>query len=143
MRARTVLLLLLAVASVGVLGTWRRATAEDARRQDAIETSRLRRWARSEGGAGPSVEPIKRLAEAEDRDLRELKRLPGFHEYAVRCSSCHAFPDPAADPAGQWYGKVDEMREHVRRAGVVPPAESELEAARRFLSAASDSLRDD
>lgn len=140
MRART-WILIVAVVGAGILGFWRlQAAADEADRNDAAETSRVRGWARSEGGAGPSVLP-KRVPLANHRELRELEEVPGFHEYAMRCSSCHELPDPAAYPANRWIGKVDEMREHIRRAGVVPPEESELEAARQFLRAASDSLR--
>jgi hypothetical protein len=141
MTARTVLLLALAVLGVGLFGAWRLGAARDAERQDGIETSKVRGWARSEGGAGPSVLPLNRVPLAHERQLQKLDELPGFHDYAMRCSSCHELPDPAAYPAKQWIGKVDEMREHIRRAGIMPPAESELEAAREFLRAASDSLR--
>jgi hypothetical protein len=140
MRARTFLLLLLAVAGAGLLGAWRLGAAEDARRTDAIATSQVRGWARSEGGAGPSVLP-NRVPVADEGELRRLEDLPGFHDYAMRCSSCHELPDPAAYPAKRWIGKVDEMREHIRRAGIMPPEESQLESAREFLGAASDSLR--
>ena len=140
MRARTVLLLVLAVVGAGALGLWRLAAARDAERAEGIETSRTWAWARSDGGAGPSILP-KRVPVADERELRQFEDLPGFHDYAMRCSSCHELPDPAAYPAKKWIGKVDEMREHIRRAGIMPPAESELEAAREFLRAASDSLR--
>lgn len=143
MRARTVLLLLLAAAGAGVFGVWRLDVAREAERNAGVEASRIRGWARAEGGAGPSVLPLNRVPLADERELRQLDGLPGFHEYAMRCSSCHELPDPAAYPAKRWIGKVDEMREHIRRAGVVPPEESELEAARAFLRAASDSLREE
>jgi hypothetical protein len=139
-RART-WILLAAVVGAGALGVWRfQAVGDEADRTDAAETSRVRGWARAEGGAGPSVLPI-RVPVAKERELRKLEGVPGFHEYAMRCSSCHELPDPAAYPANRWIGKVDEMREHIRRAGVMPPEESELEAARQFLREASDSLR--
>jgi hypothetical protein len=142
MRARTVLLLLSAVAGAGLLGAWHVGEAREVERRAGIETSKVRGWARAEGGAGPSVLPINRVPPADERELRELEDVPGFHEYAMRCSSCHELPDPAAYPAKRWIGKVDEMREHVRRAGVMPPEESELVAIRRFLGAASDQLRE-
>jgi len=135
-------ILIVAVVGAGLLGVWRlQAAADAADRNDAVETSRVRGWARSEGGAGPSVLP-KRVPLADEGELRKLEEVPGFHEYAMRCSSCHELPDPAAYPANRWIGKVDEMREHIRRAGIMPPEESQLEAARQFLRAASDSLRD-
>lgn len=140
MRARTVLLLFLVATGAGLIGVWRLDAAEDARREEGIEASRVRGWARSEGGAGPSVLPLNRVPVADEKQLRELEELPGFHDYAMRCSSCHQLPDPAAYPAKRWIGKVDEMREQIRRAGIMPPPESELEAAREFLRAASDSL---
>ncbi|MEX0892475.1 MAG: hypothetical protein WEB88_09925, partial [Gemmatimonadota bacterium] len=96
----------------------------------------------AEGGAGPSVLP-KRIPLAHEAELRELEDLPGFHEFAMRCSSCHELPDPAAYPAELWIGKVNVMRQHIRRAGVMPPAETELQAAQKFLRLASDSLRRD
>lgn len=114
--------------------------AKEARRIEAIETSRTRTWARAEGGAGVSVLP-KRVPPADQAELRRLEDLPGFHAYAMRCSSCHVLPDPAAYPPKRWVGKVEEMRQHIERAGVVPPSDSELEAARQFLRAASTVLR--
>ena len=142
MRAGTLLLLLVAVMGAGLLGAWRLGDAREAERQEGIEASRIRGWARSEGGAGPSVLPLNRVPVADERELRPLEDLPGFHDYAMRCSSCHELPDPAAYPAKRWIGKVDAMREHIRRAGIMPPEESQLEAARTFLQAASDSLRE-
>jgi hypothetical protein len=142
MRARTLLLLLLAVAGAGLFGAWRLGAAADAAREEGIERSRTWAWARSEGGAGPSILP-KRVPVADEVELRELEGLPGFHEYAMRCSSCHALPDPAVYPAKRWIGKVDEMKEHIRRAGIMPPEESQLEAVREFLGEASDSLREE
>jgi mono/diheme cytochrome c family protein len=139
-KART-WILVVAIVGAGALGLWRfQAAGDEVYRDNAAETSRVRGWARAEGGAGPSVLPI-RVPLADERELRKLEDVPGFHEYAMRCSSCHGLPDPAAYPASRWIGKVDEMREHIRRAGVMPPEESELQAARRFLRAASDSLR--
>jgi hypothetical protein len=136
------LLLLMAVAGAGLFGVWRLGETRDAERQAGIEASKVRGWARSEGGAGPSVLPLNRVPPADERELRELEDLPGFHDYAMRCSSCHELPDPAAYPAKRWIGKVDEMREHIRRAGIMPPEESQLEAALQFLGAASDTLRE-
>ncbi len=117
------------------------AAREEARRE-AVETSRIRGWARAEGGAGLSVLP-KRVPEADPEELRRLQDLPGFHAYAMRCSSCHVLPDPGAYDPDRWRGRVDAMREHIARAGVVPPEESELEAATEFLGAASAELRGD
>jgi hypothetical protein len=132
-------LLVVAVLGAGLLGAGR-WLADDVPRHDPVETSRIRGWARAEGGAGVSVLP-KRVPPADDGELRRLRDLPGFHEFAMRCSSCHALPDPAAYPAGRWRGKVDEMGEHIRRAGVVPPPLSELDATIGFLEAASTTLR--
>lgn len=132
--------LLFVLVGAGVAGVWRRDAATQAERQEAIETSRVRAWARSEGGAGVSVIP-KRIPAADGKELRRLDTLPGYHAYALRCSSCHVLPDPAAYRPRQWIGKVDGMREHMIRAGVVPPSESELDAARTFLRAASEVLR--
>jgi hypothetical protein len=132
-------LLVLAVVGAGLLGAGRWLADADPR-HDPVETSRVRGWARAEGGAGVSVLP-KRVPPADDGELRRLRELPGFHEFAMRCSSCHVLPDPAAYPAGRWRGKVDEMGEHIRRAGVVPPSPAELDAAIEFLDAASAALR--
>lgn len=135
-------LVILALIVGGVFALRARDAAKEAARTEAVESSRVRGWARSEGGAGVSVLP-KRVPAADPRDLRRLEDLPGFHAYAMRCSSCHVLPDPAAYPADRWTGRVDAMREHIARAGVVPPEESELEAATEFLGAASESLRGD
>jgi hypothetical protein len=140
MRLRTGILLSMAVAGAGLIGAWRLDAVNDAERREGIETSRIRTWARSTGGAGVSVLP-KRVPAADEDELRRLEEVPGFHAYAMRCSSCHVLPDPAAYPADRWIGKVDEMREHIARAGVVPPEEEELEQVRAFLRSASDSLR--
>ncbi len=130
--------LLLALTGAGLLA-WRQEVREE-ERQEAIETSRTRAWARSNTSAGVSVLP-KRVPAADEDELADLEDVPGFHEYAMRCSSCHVLPDPAAYPAKRWIGKVAEMREHIERAGVIPPDRAELEAAAGFLGAASDSLR--
>jgi mono/diheme cytochrome c family protein len=139
MTRRARFLVLTALAGAGIVGAWRLDTAGDAARDAGIETSRIRGWARARGGAGPSVLP-KRVPAADPRELRQLESLPGFHAYAMRCSSCHVLPDPAAYPADRWIGKVDEMREHIRRAGVMPPSAAELDSVRSFLRAASDAL---
>lgn len=139
-RVRIVLAIPLAGLAVGLLGAWRLDRDPGAELRQAAERSRTRSWARQEGGAGPSILP-KRVPLASKDELRRLEDLPGFHDYAMRCSSCHELPDPAAYPAQRWIGKVAVMREHIRRAGVMPPPDRELEAATRFLGAASDSLR--
>lgn len=140
MRTRWIVTALLALAGVVALWTWRADVAEDARRQAEAESSRVRAWARSSTAAGISVVP-KRVPAADERSLRRLEEVPGFHEYAMRCSSCHVLPDPGAYDGRRWVGKVESMRRHIERAGVMPPPEGELEAVRGFLEAASDSLR--
>lgn len=137
-----VALVILALVAGGVFALRAGSAAREAARAEAVESSRVRGWARSEGGAGVSALP-KRVPAANPRELRRLEDLPGFHAYAMRCSSCHVLPDPAAYPAERWTGRVDAMREHIARAGVVPPEESELEAATEFLGAASEALRGD
>lgn len=136
---RILVIVLVVLTGAGLLA-WRRGAVQEAERQQALETSQIRTWARSNTAAGISVLP-KRVPAVDEDTLADLEDVPGFHEYAMRCSSCHALPDPAAYPAKQWIGKVAEMREHIERAGVVPPEPEELEAATRFLGAASDSLR--
>jgi hypothetical protein len=130
----------LVLMGAGLIGVWRSVAEQEARRKGGVETSRVRDWARTEGGAGISVLP-KRVPAADSRELREVEGLPGFHEFAMRCSSCHVLPDPAAYPGERWPGKVEEMREHIQRSGMLPPPESDLELARQFLRAAADSLR--
>lgn len=136
---RVMILVFLALTGAGLLA-WRHGALEEAERDAAIETSKVRTWARTQTSAGVSVLP-KRVPAVDEDELRNLAELPGFHEYSMRCSSCHVLPDPAAYPSKRWVGKVAEMQEHIRRAGVMPPAEGELEAATEFLGAASDSLR--
>ena len=137
---RMKLAVVLAVLAAGLFGAWRQSAREKAKRENGVETSLLRSWARSETGAGISILPL-RVPVARARDLRALEDLPGFHEYSMRCSSCHALPDPAAYAPRQWIGTVDRMRHQIARAGVMPPREGELEAATEFLRAASESLR--
>jgi hypothetical protein len=139
-RTRTALLLGATIVGVGLLGAWRLDAQRDAAREAAAETSRIRAWAWTEGGAGVSVLP-KRVPLADPRELQRLDHLPGFDSYAMRCASCHELPDPAAYAPKQWIGKVAEMREKIDRAGVMPPAEGELEAAIRFLQTAAEQLR--
>ena len=139
---RVKLTVVLAVVGAGLFGAWRHSAIQKAERTAGIETSLLRSWARSQTGAGISILPL-RVPPARQRDLRALEDLPGFHEYAMRCSSCHVLPDPAAYEARQWIGTVDRMRHQIDRAGVMPPREGELEAATEFLRAASESSRDD
>lgn len=136
---RVLILLLLALTGAGFLA-WRHGVEEEAARKRAVETSKVRTWARSNTSAGVSVLP-KRVPAADESQLADLEDLAGFHEYAMRCSSCHVLPDPAAYPSKRWVGKVAEMREHIERAGVMPPEPAELEAATEFLSAASAVLR--
>ena len=141
MRRRTGILLAGLLLGAGLLGAWRyRAVTEAAARETAVETSRVRTWARTRTAAGISVLP-KRVPAAEEARLRDLRDLPGYHDFATRCASCHALPDPAAYPSRQWVGKVAEMQEHIRRAGLMPPTEDELRGAVWFLEAAADSLR--
>lgn len=136
---RAFALVFLVLVGAGLLA-WRQGVVEENQREDAVETSKVRAWARSNTSAGVSVLP-KRVPPADEGELADLEDVPGFHEYAMRCSSCHVLPDPAAYPAKRWIGKVAEMREHIERAGVIPPDREELEAATGFLGAASDSLR--
>lgn len=139
MRSRTIIFLVLALAGAGMIGVWHQRSANETGRPDGAETSRIRAWARSQGGAGPSVLP-KRVPAADARELRRLEELPGFHAYAMRCSSCHVLPDPAAYTGDRWIGKVESMRQHTVRAGVLPPPESELDSVRLFLRGASEAL---
>lgn len=136
---RAFALVFLALMGAGLLA-WRQGVVEATQREEAVEISKTRAWVRSNTSAGVSVLP-KRVPAADEGELADLEDLPGFHEYAMRCSSCHVLPDPAAYPAKRWIGKVAEMREHIERAGVIPPDREELEAATGFLGAASDSLR--
>lgn len=139
---RMQIILVLAVASAGLFGAWRQSVSARDDREAALQRSLLRAWARAETGAGISIVP-KQVPAADDRDLKRLEELAGFHEYAMRCSSCHVLPDPAVHTAGQWTGKVDDMRYYIGRAGVMPPAEAELNAADEFLRRASEELRRD
>lgn len=137
---RAIVAVLVLVGGAAGLMAWRHSVEEDARRQAAVESSQVRSWARANTAAGMSVLP-KRVPAADRSDLRRLKGLPGFHEYAMRCSSCHVLPDPGAYDARRWTGKVDEMKVHTGRSGIMPPPESEMEAALRFLQAASETAR--
>ena len=128
------------VLVAGFVGASRYEAVREAEREAAVETSRIRTWARANASVGVSVLP-KRVPAADPGELESLNGLPGFHDYAMRCGSCHEPPDPAAYAPKQWVGKVAEMGEHIRRAGVVPPSEAQLDSVLRFLGAASDSLR--
>lgn len=124
----------------GLVGASRWEAAREAERDAAVEASQVRSWARANAAVGVSVLP-KRVPAADPGELESVKGLPGFHDFAMRCGSCHELPDPATYEAKRWIGKVAEMQEHVRRSGVMPPSETQMEAVIRFLGAASDSLR--
>jgi hypothetical protein len=137
MRFRTIVVVTVAVGVLAGLGVWWRGAAREAERRAAVETSLMRSWARAEAGAGMSTTP-KRVPAASRRTLRELRDLPGFHDYAMRCSSCHVLPDPGARDVRAWYGTVERMRHHMARSGAMPPPEEQLESALDFLRAAAE-----
>lgn len=136
MRSRTIVVVIVAAGALAGLGVWSLGKAREGERREAVETSLTRSWARTEAGAGMSTTP-KRVPAASPSTLRELRGLPGFHDYAMRCSSCHVLPDPGARQARAWYGTVEQMRHHVARSGAMPPPEEQLEAALGFLRAAA------
>ncbi len=135
--------LLLVLAAAGLIVA-RRAAAdrEEAARETAMTTLRLRAWAQNSSEAGVSIQP-KQVPAADPGELARVKELPGYHTYAMRCASCHVLPDPAAHSPREWLGTVDLMRFRIGQAGVVPPADSELAAVKEFLGAASRELRTD
>lgn len=134
---RTSVVASVAVAVLVGIGTWWLSAAREAERREAVETSLTRSWARAEAGAGMSTTP-KRVPEASRSTLRELRDLPGFHDYAMRCSSCHVLPDPGAREVRAWYGTVERMRHHINRSGAMPPPEEQMESALDFLRAAAE-----
>jgi hypothetical protein len=138
MRTRTVILLMVMAGAAAAIGAWRIASIRDAGRREAVETSLFRSWARAEAGAGMSIVPKSRVPAASERTIRQVHDLPGFHEYAMRCSSCHVLPDPGAHEARRWAGTMDRMRHHIQRSGTMPPPEEELESALEFLRAAAE-----
>lgn len=138
MGIRTVVLLAaLSLSALAVAGWWTSSTRE-ARHRDAVEASLLRNWARSETEAGMSLVPKRAVPPASAGTLRALSDLPGFHEYAMRCSSCHVLPDPSARDTRRWGTTMERMRHHIQRSGTMPPPEEELEAALDFLRMASE-----
>jgi hypothetical protein len=137
MRTRTVILLMVMAGTVAAIGARRIASMREAERREAVETSLFRSWVRAETGAGMSIVPKSRVPAASERTIREVSDLPGFHEYAMRCSSCHVLPDPGAHEARRWAGTMERMRHHIQRSGTMPPPEEELESALEFLRAAS------
>ncbi|MGK7313629.1 MAG: hypothetical protein ACN0LA_15550 [Candidatus Longimicrobiales bacterium M2_2A_002] len=139
-RAGAVLALVAVALAAGLVGASRREAAREAERDAAVEASRIRSWARANASVGVSVLP-KRVPAADPGELEAVEGLPGFHDFAMRCGSCHELPDPATYGPKRWIGKVAEMQEHIRRSGVMPPSEARMEAVTRFLGAASDSLR--
>lgn len=138
MRTRMVILLAVLAGAVAAIGAWRVGTIRVAERRETVETSLFRSWARAETGAGMSIVPKPRVPAASERTIREVRDLPGFHEYAMRCSSCHVLPDPRAYDARRWGGTMERMRHHIQRSGTMPPPEDQLEAALDFLRAASE-----
>jgi hypothetical protein len=141
MRTRTVILLVVMAGAATAIGAWRIGSMREADRREAVETSLFRSWARTETGAGMSIVPKSRVPAASERTIREVRDLSGFHEYAMRCSSCHVLPDPGAYEARRWAGTMERMRHHIQRSGTMPPPEEELEAALEFLRAASEHRR--
>ena len=141
-RAHTAVPLLVVLAGAGLF-TARRVAAsrQAAEREAAMETLQLRVWAQSHTAAGVSIQP-KKVPPADRKAVAALRNLPGYHAYAMRCESCHVLPSPTAHAGKEWIGTVDKMRFYIGRAGVVPPADSELGAIKSFLQAASDSLQD-
>ena len=139
---RVKLAVFLILSGTGLFGAWRQSELDKAEREAGIERSLLRSWARSQTDAGVSILRL-RVPPARARELRKLEDLAGYHEYAMRCSSCHVLPDPAAYEARRWVGTVGRMRHQIDRAGVMPPGEGELEAATEFLRRASELLRGD
>jgi hypothetical protein len=133
-----VILLVLVTGAVAAIGVWRVGKIREAERREAVETSLFRSWVRAETGAGMSIVPKSRVPAASDRTIREVRDVPGFHEYAMRCSSCHVLPDPRAYDARRWGGTMERMRHHIQRSGTMPPPEDQLEAALEFLRAASE-----
>ena len=140
MRVRTVALLAVLTVASGLVVAWRYGAVREAEREAAAETSQVRTWARANAAVGVSVLP-KRVPAADPADIRRLQDEPGFHAFAMRCSSCHELPDPGAYDARRWIGKVDEMQEHIRRSGTVPPPDSVMREVVEFLGEASESLR--
>lgn len=137
MTSRTIVLVTVAVGVLAGMGAWWLSAAREAERREAVDASLMRSWARAEAGAGMSTTP-KRVPEASRSTLRELRDLPGFHDYAMRCSSCHGLPDPGAHEARAWYGTVERMRHHIARSGAMPPPEEQMESALDFLRAAAE-----
>lgn len=136
MSSRAVLLILALVVTVSAVGAWRVIVAREVERREALETSQTRSWARSEAGAGISAVP-KRVTAAPERTLRQVRDLPGYHEFATRCASCHVLPDPTMYDSRQWSTVTERMRHHADRSGTIPPPESDLHAVLDFLRAAS------
>jgi hypothetical protein len=136
MRVRTIVVVTIIAGVLVGLGAWWLGAAREAERREAVETSLTRSWARAEAGAGMSTTP-KRVPAASRSTLRELRDLPGFHDYAMRCSSCHVLPDPGAREGRAWYGAVERMRHHINRSGTMPPPEEQMESALEFLRAAA------
>lgn len=137
MTVRTVFLGIVALGVVAGAGARWVGAERDAERRAAVEASLLRYWARAEAGAGMSTTP-KRVPEASRRTIREIRNLPGFHDYAVRCSSCHVLPDPGAREARAWYETVERMRGHINRSGTMPPPEEQMASVLDFLRAAAE-----
>jgi hypothetical protein len=137
MRFRTIVVAAVAAGVMAGLGAWWLSAARAAERREAVESSLVRSWARAEAGAGMSTTP-KRVPGASWSTLRELRDLPGFRDYAMRCSSCHVLPDPGAREARGWYGVVERMRHHINRSGAMPPPEMQMESTLDFLRSAAE-----
>jgi hypothetical protein len=138
MRTRTVILVVVLAGAVVAAGAWRLGAIREAQRREEVETSLFRSWVRAEAGAGMSIVPKPRVPAASERTIREVSEIRGFHEYAMRCSSCHVLPDPDAYEARRWGTIMERVRHHIQRSGTMPPPEDQLESALEFLRAASE-----
>ncbi|GMV05204.1 MAG: hypothetical protein AMXMBFR53_14830 [Gemmatimonadota bacterium] len=58
---------------------------------------------------------------------------PGYHEFHMRCGSCHAVPSPASKPGYLWEASLSRMKKNWSDAGLMPMSAEDEAAVLRFL----------
>lgn len=92
--------------------------------------------------AGMSTHREIRIKAARPGELDGDSTDPGYHEFHMRCGSCHQVPSPSTKPAYMWDASLSRMKKNWTDAGLMPMSSEDETAVRRFLKDhASDATR--